>query len=318
MSVTPWRVTLPAYTPYFLKGDDKSAWPDMFMDDLGEIGADEHGLSPQDAAMMTVSFALKTNILEATLPRSISEQDVVKKLMRKVEEWMPRERAEEVRKDDAVAVRDDLASVVGVDTTQKWDSDLKDEAKESATRRSLIGRHLSQLVDHVTAVVLAYHLALAQTPLTVDVIKSIHRAQMRGAADLKVGDWRDGFVTFSGKDGVPADRIAGKMEEVVVAFEERVGTDGIIIAAADLMHRMLRVHPFMDGNGRVARTLFAFALAREGFPFMVSFSSGANHPKDDYIKALRAADWGRYGLLTTTAFLSVVQAWRYYKAYLRP
>lgn len=59
------------------------------------------------------------------------------------------------------------------------------------------------------------------------------------------------------------------------------------VAAAWLHHRFTQIHPFQDGNGRVARSISSLVLIKEGlFPLVVT--------RDDlgYITALEAADDG--------------------------
>ena len=60
------------------------------------------------------------------------------------------------------------------------------------------------------------------------------------------------------------------------------------ISAAWLHHRFVQIHPFSDGNGRVARSLATLVLIqRGGFPFVV-----LRDEKNAYIETLRAADDG--------------------------
>lgn len=66
-----------------------------------------------------------------------------------------------------------------------------------------------------------------------------------------------------------------------------------VVEAAWLHHRFTQIHPFQDGNGRVARALAALVCIRAGgFPVVVTRAQ-----KADYIRALEAADEGDLGLL---------------------
>jgi Fic family protein len=61
------------------------------------------------------------------------------------------------------------------------------------------------------------------------------------------------------------------------------------VEAAWLHHRFTQIHPFQDGNGRVARAIASLVLIRaECFPFSVP-----PERKSDYISALEAADGGQ-------------------------
>ena len=56
---------------------------------------------------------------------------------------------------------------------------------------------------------------------------------------------------------------------------------------ATLFHyRYIRIHPFEDGNGRIARLMVNFILARHGYPMIVVRSRN----KSEYLDALHSAD----------------------------
>ena len=56
--------------------------------------------------------------------------------------------------------------------------------------------------------------------------------------------------------------------------------------AALFHYRYIRIHPFEDGNGRIARLLVNYILARHGWPMVVV----RNRKKNEYLDALHDAD----------------------------
>lgn len=51
-------------------------------------------------------------------------------------------------------------------------------------------------------------------------------------------------------------------------------------------YRYIRIHPFEDGNGRIARLMVNYILARHGYPMIVVRS----RKKSEYLEALHQAD----------------------------
>lgn len=69
-----------------------------------------------------------------------------------------------------------------------------------------------------------------------------------------------------------------------------------LIAALANHHRLAFVHPFLDGNGRVARMVTHLQLVQLGLqPYLWSLSRGLARRHDDYYRALSMADRPREG-----------------------
>jgi len=68
--------------------------------------------------------------------------------------------------------------------------------------------------------------------------------------------------------------------------EEEIGKLTPIELAALFHYRYIRIHPFEDGNGRMARLMANYILSRHGLPMIVIRS----RKKQDYLEALHQAD----------------------------
>ena len=67
---------------------------------------------------------------------------------------------------------------------------------------------------------------------------------------------------------------------------EKEGKLSPVELAALFHYRYIRIHPFEDGNGRIARLLVNYILAKHDIPMVVVRS----RKKDEYLEALHATD----------------------------
>ena len=93
----------------------------------------------------------------------------------------------------------------------------------------------------------------------------------------------------------PPEWTKEEMEALIRMYRESEPTQTSEVRSAWLHHRFTQIHPFQDGNGRVARALASLVFLREGlFPLVVRESD-----RKEYIGALETADDGDLGLLVT-------------------
>ena len=85
----------------------------------------------------------------------------------------------------------------------------------------------------------------------------------------------------------PPEQVASEMDRLVEMHVSHQKA-GVFpeVEAAWLHHRFAQIHPFQDGNGRVARALATLVMIRAGWLTLVVTDA----MRSDYIKALEAAD----------------------------
>jgi prophage maintenance system killer protein len=114
----------------------------------------------------------------------------------------------------------------------------------------------------------------------------------RSYKPLRKGDWKVQPNNPNQNDGAvheycPPEHVASEMESLIAFYrrhqESQVAPE---VEAAWLHHRFTQIHPFEDGNGRVARALASLILIQADlFPFIVDRDEQAH-----YLSALKIAD----------------------------
>lgn len=98
------------------------------------------------------------------------------------------------------------------------------------------------------------------------------------------------------------EQTESEMENLLNVYEEQCTKVNPIVVSAWFHHAFTQIHPFQDGNGRMARLLSSLIWIKEGlFPLTVKRAE-----KSTYIKALEEADGGAPNQLVR--FFSEVQS----------
>jgi fido (protein-threonine AMPylation protein) len=182
--------------------------------------------------------------------------------------------------------------------------------------RDVIERHSGRIDDSTRATLEAHRDSLEMVldyvrhdrPLSVSFVRELHSAITRTQQtyrgqdlqgrpielELHHGAWkqRPNHVDRSDHtrlEYAPPEHVASEMDRLVAWYLdlETTSTHPVILAAW-LHHRFVQIHPFEDGNGRVARALVLLVLQKHRFaPLVVD-----RFHRDAYLKALDAANAG--------------------------
>lgn len=148
---------------------------------------------------------------------------------------------------------------------------------------------------------------LKDTPLTQNFIRQLHKVLLR--EDYTVhknlpGGFSTSYVIHGGQyktrpnsvitrygdrfDYASPEETPTLMADLVDWYNEaeKSGKYSPVELAALFHYRYIRIHPFEDGNGRIARLMVNYILARHGWPMIVV----RNRDKYHYLEALHKSD----------------------------
>lgn len=149
--------------------------------------------------------------------------------------------------------------------------------------------------------------ALKDVPLTQNFIRTLHKTLLRD--DYTVyrnlpGGVQTSYVIHAGQyktrpnsvitrygdrfEYASPEETPGLMSDLVDWYNaaEQEGKLSPVELAALFHYRYIRIHPFEDGNGRIARLMANYILARHNYPMIVVRS----RKKNEYLEALHQAD----------------------------
>lgn len=108
---------------------------------------------------------------------------------------------------------------------------------------------------------------LHNTTITEDDVLELHRLFYEGVDLEHAGRYRDMdvFITGSQHSVTPPSRIEPEMKELFQWIAKERFQYHPVAFASQLHKRLVFIHPFRDGNGRVARLVMNAALIQEGY-----------------------------------------------------
>jgi Fic family protein len=98
-------------------------------------------------------------------------------------------------------------------------------------------------------------------------IKNIHSLVLKGIDHDEAGRYRQENVVIAGASTTPPDFLHLPEEmQALLEWHAKAGAMHPVERAAELHTRFVKIHPFVDGNGRTGRLLLNFELMKAGYP----------------------------------------------------
>src|SRR5450830_1154382 len=178
------------------------------------------------------------------------------------------------------------------------DAALDDEQPLSADARTFAEiRGYRQALGYVLAMAHDEHFSLDTSAL-----RSMHYMMLSHDLSRSPGQYRRGEI-FVHDDrteetvytGPSADDVPGLMEELVADLGDHRDEDPVVQAARAHLN-LVMIHPFRDGNGRMARALQTMVLAQKGIaePEFSSIEEWLGSNTEDYYRVLAATGRGHW------------------------
>lgn len=124
-----------------------------------------------------------------------------------------------------------------------------------------------EATNHRDAILYVEEIIARQEALSEWQIKNIHSLVLKGIDNEEAGRYRRENVVISGASTTPPDFLHLSVEmQQLIAWYEQGNQLHPIARAAELHTRFVKIHPFIDGNGRTGRLLLNFDLMKLGYP----------------------------------------------------
>ena len=197
--------------------------------------------------------------------------------------------------------------------------DLKEGVTETFIREGFVSSYLQHgdtnisedklmkyLKDHLSAIDYIFDLVKNNRNLTKSVIKELHQLVTShqdsivakdqfgnlGEVPLLKGQFKKYENNPLKEDGkkfiyCPPIQVESEMDRLIEIYNKKINSKPIVLASW-FHHAFTQIHPFQDGNGRIARLLTSLILIKNNlFPFTV-----VRQERKNYLEVLEEADNG--------------------------
>ncbi|WP_430406007.1 Fic family protein [Fluviicola sp.] len=130
-----------------------------------------------------------------------------------------------------------------------------------------VREHL-EVINHTEAIQYLSELIQNKTAFSERILKEIHYLVLKGIDRENAGVYRSIGVRISGSSHLPPEPylLNPLMEEAFVYYKENKSILHPIILSSEMHERIVRIHPFIDGNGRTCRLIMNLILMQNGYP----------------------------------------------------
>lgn len=124
-----------------------------------------------------------------------------------------------------------------------------------------------EAINHKEAILFLEDVVERREPISERIIKELHALILQGIDKENAGKYRQVAVVISGATHIPPEpwKVQEEMNRLISWYEGKAQTLHPVERAAILHCEFVRIHPFVDGNGRTARLLLNMELMRSGY-----------------------------------------------------
>lgn len=152
-----------------------------------------------------------------------------------------------------------------------------------------------EVINHRAAIDYVEALVAEQAALTPFYVRQIHQLVLTQIDNDSAGQYRQLPVRIAGSSHTPPE--SWEVERLIQAWGDWVNHESIawhsVERAALAHHRLVEIHPFIDGNGRTARLVMNLLLMQTGYPPTIIMKVN----RQQYYRVLAQADSGKPGPL---------------------
>ena len=125
-----------------------------------------------------------------------------------------------------------------------------------------------EAINHKKGIEYVKKIVEKKSNISEEVIRELHRIILTSIDESEAGNYRRHNVRIVGARHIPPQsvKIPKLMTEFIEWYQNNEYELSIPQMAVELHYRFVMIHPFIDGNGRIAKLIMNLFLMRNGYP----------------------------------------------------
>jgi Fic family protein len=197
-------------------------------------------------------------------------------------------------------------NIQGSNSIEGYDAALDDAAAVALGEEPLDADEETRLALEGYRDAMTYVLQLADEPdfaYSEQLIKSLHFMMTKYALKNRPGRWRTSSIFVRDErtgeivhEGADIDLVPALMDELATSMRDADPAIPTVVHAGMAHLNLAMIHPFRDGNGRMARCIQSLVLARQGVlaPVFMSIEEYLGRNTEDYYAVLGKVGGGQW------------------------
>ncbi len=141
-----------------------------------------------------------------------------------------------------------------------------------------------EVINHAEAIEAVLELVKHNTPLHESVLTNLHTILMRGIDNENGGQYRDIQLRVDGSSYLPPSPsyVKRMMDDLFLFFALNEKKMHPIELASTMHSKIMNIHPFIKGNGIIARLVMTIIALQNGYPLILN----SDENKSEYLNAI--------------------------------
>jgi len=131
--------------------------------------------------------------------------------------------------------------------------------------------------------------------LTEDLVLKLHSIILKDISERFAGKYRASSVRVAGSDfKFPSpEKVPQLIKNLIYWYNKNKKNYHSFELSILVSMKLVSIHPFIDGNGRISRLIMNFLLNKKNYPWLNIY----NRQREKYLKAVRLANDEKYSII---------------------